>query len=60
LEAAVFSWNTASARVLEKVGFQKEGVLRSYYWKNGGPVDGLMHSILNSDWKERKQKNAEE
>ena len=43
--------NGASARVLEKAGFQKEGVLRSAAVKFGQPHDQLMYARLNPDWR---------
>lgn len=47
--AAVFSFNTASARVLEKAGFKKEGYLRQHYAKNGAFLDGILYAKLNID-----------
>lgn len=46
IEAAVFDINPASARVLEKAGFEFEGRLRKKYFKNGQFVDGLMYGRL--------------
>lgn len=51
VEAAVSMENSASIRVLEKVGFVKEGVLRERsYWK-GKCHDMAMLSLLKSDYK---------
>jgi RimJ/RimL family protein N-acetyltransferase len=44
--AAVFSYNGASARVLEKAGFQREGYLRKHYFKNGAYEDGFLYAKL--------------
>lgn len=46
IEAAVFDINPASARVLEKTGFEYEGRLRKKYFKNGRFLDGLMYGRL--------------
>lgn len=49
LEAVVDVENPASQRVLEKVGFQKEGVMRKYYLLKGKPRDAVMFSLLSTD-----------
>jgi [ribosomal protein S5]-alanine N-acetyltransferase len=42
--AHVFDFNVASARVLEKAGFQCEGRLRKHYKKDGAIFDGLLYA----------------
>jgi len=42
--AMVFSYNRASARVLEKAGFQFEGLLQRSAIKNGVVLDQLMYA----------------
>lgn len=42
LQAAVFEWNPASMRVLEKCGFAREGVLRSSVFKDGQIIDSVL------------------
>ena len=42
LEATVFPHNEASAKVLEKAGFEREGVLKKAYLKNGQFLDGIL------------------
>ncbi|KAK3042173.1 hypothetical protein RJ639_001293 [Escallonia herrerae] len=49
LEALVDVDNMGSQRVLEKVGFKKEGVLRKYYLLKRRPIDMVMFSLLSSD-----------
>jgi RimJ/RimL family protein N-acetyltransferase len=44
--ASVFAWNGASMRVLEKCGFQREGVLRNSVFKDGQLIDAVMFSRL--------------
>ncbi|KAL6187268.1 hypothetical protein ACLB2K_043382 [Fragaria x ananassa] len=49
LEGYVDLENVASQRVMEKAGFQKEGVLRKHYIVKGRTIDGLIYSILSSE-----------
>ena len=42
IEAQVFIHNPASARLLEKVGFEREGVLRKLHLKNGLYLDSVL------------------
>ena len=44
VEAVVFSWNPASARVLEKAGFEYEGRMKQAVWKNGQVCDLLLYA----------------
>lgn len=44
LQAPVFAWNPASMRVLEKVGFTREGVLRNSVTKDGALIDSVMYA----------------
>jgi [ribosomal protein S5]-alanine N-acetyltransferase len=46
LEAPVFGWNTASMKVLEKVGFSREGVLRKSVLKDGELIDQVMYAAI--------------
>ncbi|GMY27377.1 uncharacterized N-acetyltransferase p20-like isoform X1 [Fagus crenata] len=41
--------NKASQRVMEKTGFQKEGVLRKYILVKGKIIDVIMYSFLKTD-----------
>ncbi len=52
LTAEVFCWNTASIRVLEKVGFQREGRLRKHREKEGSLVDVFFYGLLREDVEE--------
>ena len=40
----VFHFNTASARVLEKCGFEKEGYLKKCHLKNGQLIDAKLYA----------------
>ena len=46
LEAAVYAWNPASMRVLEKSGFVREGVLARSIFKDGEIVDSVLYARL--------------
>lgn len=46
IEALVFSHNHASMRVLEKVGFEKEGYLKKCYIKQGRYVDSVLYALV--------------
>lgn len=46
IAAGVFAGNTPSCRVLEKCGFQFEGVLRRYYVKDGRLIDAHLYARL--------------
>ncbi len=44
LEATVFHFNKTSGRVLEKAGFEKEGLLKKYHFKDGELIDGILYA----------------
>lgn len=44
--AEPFAYNIASCRVLEKAGFQFEGLLRNNAVKNGTVLDMRMYSLI--------------
>ena len=46
ISACVFAGNTASARVLEKCGFEPEGYLRKHYLKDGRYLDSRLYALL--------------
>ncbi|TKY71160.1 N-acetyltransferase p20 [Spatholobus suberectus] len=49
LEALVDVLNVGSQRVLEKAGFQREGLLRKYVFLKGKGRDLFMFSVLSTD-----------
>ncbi|MBE7183567.1 MAG: GNAT family N-acetyltransferase [Methylobacterium mesophilicum] len=49
LEAACIPSNNRSARVLEKAGFQREGLLRSFLRINGAWHDHILFSLIAGD-----------
>lgn len=52
LEALVEPENVASHRVLEKVGFTREGVLRSYLLGVGTATDAVVYSVVPGDFRD--------
>jgi ribosomal-protein-alanine N-acetyltransferase len=46
LQARVYEWNPASARVLEKAGYELEGRLRRSIFKEGRMGDSLLYARL--------------
>lgn len=52
--ASTFAANVASRRVLEKNGFQLEGVLRAAVVRYGQRHDYLNFGLLRPDWEERE------
>lgn len=52
VEAQVDSKNLSSQRVLEKAGFEKEGLMRSCAIQKGEVRDRLLYSKLRDDFKE--------
>lgn len=45
--AVVFPENSPSNKLLNRLGFQKEGTLRNYIFQNGKSFDTFVYSILN-------------
>jgi ribosomal-protein-alanine N-acetyltransferase len=50
VEATTHTENQRSMRVLEKLGFQREGVLRDYYCREGMYNDQVLFSLLRREW----------
>jgi ribosomal-protein-alanine N-acetyltransferase len=53
LEADIDPRNAASARTLERLGFQKEGHLRERWIVNGEISDTGLYGLLRREWLER-------
>lgn len=51
LLAYVHDQNVASCRVLRKLGFVQEGLLREHYVINGVPENELLFGLLKHEWK---------
>ena len=50
ITATTIAWNNVSARILDKTGFQKEGVLRNHVFKKGKFTDIVMWGILQDEF----------
>jgi ribosomal-protein-alanine N-acetyltransferase len=50
LFAITLADNVASVRVLEKAGYEREGLLKSSCVKHGTPRDQLLYARVNTDW----------
>jgi RimJ/RimL family protein N-acetyltransferase len=46
IEAWVYAHNPASARLLEKAGFEREGYARKFQYKDGAHIDALLLALL--------------
>ncbi len=53
VQALVDPKNEGSLRLIEKQGFQKDGLLRSYEYERGAYVDLYMLSLLREEWESR-------
>jgi ribosomal-protein-alanine N-acetyltransferase len=54
IQAQTAPRNLASHKVLEKVGFKKEGIFRGTFFIRGEWTDSYVYSILREEWKEPK------
>ena len=50
VEATVHPENSRSARVLEKLGFRREGLLRDYRHGRNGYFDCILFGLLRPEW----------
>jgi [ribosomal protein S5]-alanine N-acetyltransferase len=50
IEANCVLENYQSSRIMEKLGMQREGILRKYFIKNNVIYDIYIYSILKSEW----------
>jgi RimJ/RimL family protein N-acetyltransferase len=54
LEADVDPRNAASVRMLERLGFQREGYLRERWHVAGEVQDSALYGLLDRDWREQR------
>lgn len=54
IEATTDPENTRSIKLLERVGFQKEGHLRQKYHYKGRYHDELLYSLMKKDWEKEE------
>jgi len=52
IQASTEVRNAASQKVLEKIGFKKEGTLRKCFFMRGEWRNAYLYSILREEWKE--------
>lgn len=52
--AQTASSNTPSTKLLEALGFHRDGVLREHHLQDGELQDDFVYSILLSEWRKRK------
>lgn len=50
VEANCIVENIASRRIMEKIGMQREGILRNFLEKDGRLYNSYMYSILREEW----------
>ena len=50
IEALVYVGNDASVKLLKRMGFQQEGLLRDYFCLNGVFYDHYQFSLLRREW----------
>ena len=50
MEADVDPRNAASIKTLERLGFQREGLLRERWLVGGETQDSLLYGLLRTDW----------
>jgi [ribosomal protein S5]-alanine N-acetyltransferase len=55
ITAEVLADNTRSARLLESVGFAREGVMRESIYRDGQRVDELIFGLLRHEWIKRQR-----
>jgi ribosomal-protein-alanine N-acetyltransferase len=58
VEADVDPRNTASTRLLERMGFEREGLLRERWIVAGEVCDTVLYGLLKSDWDARQRPAA--
>jgi RimJ/RimL family protein N-acetyltransferase len=54
MEAEIFTTNDRSMRLVEGLGMQREGTLRSSRFKRGRWVDSHIYGILREEWRARR------
>jgi len=53
VEAYTSPYNKSSQKLLEHLGFEREGLLRAYFQANGRPNDALCYALLRPAWAQR-------
>jgi [ribosomal protein S5]-alanine N-acetyltransferase len=50
IEAFIAPWNEASIRLVTRLGFQREGLLRGHYCKDGAMEDSAVYGLLRAEF----------
>ncbi len=53
IEAEIFTSNPRSMRLVERLGMQREGTIRSAHIKRGQWIDAHIYGILRDEWRSR-------
>lgn len=53
IDALVYTGNPRSYKLLQKLGFRQEGILRDYFCLNGVFYDHYIYGLLRRDWQEK-------
>lgn len=48
--ATIHQYNTASIRIVQRLGFQQEGLLREHYYIAGTHVNEYVYGLLRREW----------
>lgn len=51
IQVTVFSYNERSISLVEKLGFQREGVYREFLQRDGRRHDMVLYGLLRHEWK---------
>jgi RimJ/RimL family protein N-acetyltransferase len=58
VSAAIGPGNTASVRLVERLGFTPEGTIRDHVFTNGAWRDSLLYSVLEHEWPAERRRGA--
>jgi ribosomal-protein-alanine N-acetyltransferase len=53
VQAGTATWNEPMQKVLERLGYQREGVMRAFMPASGGRDDYVLYAVTRGDWDQR-------
>jgi ribosomal-protein-alanine N-acetyltransferase len=53
VQAGTATWNEPMQKVLERLGYRREGVMRAFMPASGGRDDYVLYAVTRSDWDAR-------
>lgn len=53
--AETYAFNEASLRLLKRLGYRIEGVLREHVWRQGRRIDSVILGLLRKEWDEQRE-----